>query len=47
MRLWELLDTKGADAKKPLGESTKKPLDFKAIENRLLIKSPKGPIKDR
>jgi len=44
MRLWELLDTKTADAKKSLGESTKRPLDVRAIESRLLVKA---PVKDR
>lgn len=39
MRLWELLDKTPTQMKKPLGESTKKPLNVKEIEARLIVPS--------
>lgn len=43
MRLWELLDTKSAQIKKPIAESAKKPQDLTELKNRLIVPAPKVP----
>jgi hypothetical protein len=46
MRLWELLDTKITQVKKPLDESAKEPQNLAKIEARLIVPA-KGFVKPR